>query len=153
SRAYELRAIARAFEAIGWEDRPPVAALVSAVRKTKPDSSSFSAAHRLGLLEKPDASVIDALREGLKSRERRMVCLSTLSLGRLAPGSADAAPDLARLLASIELSEAMNVWDATKAFYAMEALGRLGSAASAALPTLTKMIRAIEKQYWGVLTV
>jgi hypothetical protein len=65
-------------------------------------------------------------------------------LGRLAPHALVAMPDLVGVVDRTEIRKGMDLWAATKAAYAIEALGRFGSAASMSLPRLAKIAREIE---------
>jgi hypothetical protein len=152
ARPYELRAIFRALDAVG-DVKPDLVALVEAVKKPKPDAASIAAAHSLGMIDQPDAALLAALQEGLKSAHPALVCAAAYSLGRLVPTPAAAAKDLLAVLRKIEVDEDMMLWDATKAAFVTEALGRLGSASAEARDRMMRMMREIKAQRWPVLTL
>jgi hypothetical protein len=150
ARPYELRAIFRALEAVG-DARPDLVGLVAAVKKPKPDGASIAAALSLGMIDQPDAALLAALQEGLKSANPALVCAAAYSLGRLVPSPGAAAKDLLAVLRKIEVDEDMMLWDATKAAFLTEALGRLGSASADARDRMLRMMREVKGQQWPVL--
>lgn len=152
ARPYELRAIFRALEAVA-DPKPDLVGLVAAVKKPKPDGVSIAAALSLGMIDQPDAALLAALQEGLKSTHPALVCAAAYSLGRLVPPPAAAAKDLLAVLRKIEVDEDMMLWDATKAAFAIEALGRLGSASADARDRMLRMMREVKEQRWPVLTL
>ena len=128
ARPYELRALCRTIEAIGWDSDADASKLAAVVAGERADVVSAAAAHRLGFAKNLSKGGAGALLKGLKNSSPWFASLCARSLGRAASPSDEVVSGLVATLDELTSKKKMTLWDDAKAAFVVEALAKLSRA-------------------------